>query len=91
MYPSKLSQLHAILEQLADYVIDGEEAALDAACLQLADSAEALEVNALMQGLSALKGSRADPIRIALAERRLRGVLGLPMHAGAICRPNTLN
>ncbi len=84
-----MSAPHAqVLEQLAAYVIDGEAEALEAACATLHASAMVSDVDALMQGLAALKGQRADASRLALAERRLRGALGLSMHAGAICRPS---
>ena len=82
--------LSQVLEQLAAYVIDGEAEALEAACATLQARTKASDVDTLMQGLAALKGQRADATRLALAERRLRGALGLSMHAGAICRPSRL-
>ena len=79
------------LELLAAYAIDGEDAALEAACAALKAQGAAVDVDALMQGLAGLKSQRALPARLALAERRVRGVLGLSMHAGAICRPSKLD
>jgi hypothetical protein len=75
--------LTAVLEQLADYVIDGEPAALDAACA-LAGRCD--DAAALLAALHGLRGRRGDPQRLMQAEVRLRAALQLPLRPGPPCR-----
>ena len=81
-----MGELHAVIEALARYVVDSEDDALDEACRSVQALGANCDIATLMQGLARLKSQRADPLRLALAERRLRGVLGLSMHPGPICR-----
>lgn len=76
--------LQALLEHLADYVIDDETAALDAACTMA--STMNLDVAALLAGLDALIARRADPARLQHARVRLRAALQLPLIPGPACR-----
>lgn len=76
--------LQALLEHLADYVIDDEARALDAACAMAARVS--VDVAALLAGLDALIARRADPARLQQARVRLRAALRLPLIPGPVCR-----
>ena len=76
--------LQDLLDRLADYVIDGEPAALDDALAQAGQ--EPFDIAGLLAGLDALAAQRGDASRLALARVRLRTVLQLPLTPGPVCR-----
>lgn len=79
-----MHSLQALLDRLADYVIDAELQALEDACAQAA--IEPFDLTALLAGLEALSAQRGDPARLAHARVRLRTALQLPMTPGAVCK-----
>ena len=77
-------QTQAVLDWLADYVIDDEPDALDEACAMAAN--RPVKIDALLAGLEALAAQRADPTRLRQARVALRAALQLPLIPGPVCR-----
>jgi len=76
--------LQDLLDRLADYVIDGENAALTEALVQA--EREPFDIAALLAGLEAFSAQRGDLSRLAHARVRLRTALKLPLTPGPVCR-----
>lgn len=76
--------LQDLLDRLADYVIDGEPAALTEALLQA--EREPFDIAGLLAGLDGLAAQRGDATRLAHARVRLRTALKLPLTPGPVCR-----
>ena len=76
--------LQDLLDRLADYVIDGEVAALDEVLVQAGRGP--FDLAALLAGLEALGARRGDPRRLAQARVQLRTALKLPLTPGPVCR-----
>lgn len=79
-----MNSLQDLIDRLADYVIDGEVAALDEALAQA--GREPFDIAALLAGLEALSARRGDPSRLAHARVQLRTALQLPLTPGPVCR-----
>ena len=74
----------AVLEWLADYVIDDEPDALDEACAMA--SHQAVRIDVLLAGLEAFSAQHGDPVRLRRARLALRAALQLPLTPGPVCR-----
>jgi len=79
-------QTEAVLEWLADYVIDDEHDALDEACAMAAH--QPVKIDALLAGLEAMASQHGDPARLRQARVALRAALQLPLIPGPVCRPS---
>ncbi|MES2885165.1 MAG: hypothetical protein V4709_10190 [Pseudomonadota bacterium] len=74
----------AVLEWLADYVIDDEPDALDEACAMAAN--QQVKIDVLLAGLEAFSAQHGDPARLRRARLALRAALQLPLTPGPVCR-----
>ena len=74
----------AVLEWLADYVIDDEPDALDEACAMAAN--QLVKIDVLLAGLEAFSSRHGDPARLRRARLALRAALQLPLMPGPVCR-----
>lgn len=74
----------AVLDWLADYVIDGEPDALDEACAMAAN--QPVKIDLLLAGLEAFASQHGDPARLRQARLALRAALQLPLTPGPVCR-----
>lgn len=74
----------AVLEWLADYVIDDEPDALDEACAMA--SHQPVKIDVLLAGLEAFAAQHGDPARLRRARLALRAALQLPLTPGPVCR-----
>ncbi len=76
----------AVLDWLADYVIDDEPDALDEACAMAVN--QPVRIDELLAGLEALVRQHGDPERLRRARVALRAALQLPLIPGPVCRPD---
>ena len=74
----------AVLDWLADYVIDDEPDALDEACAMAAN--QPVKIDVLLAGLEAFSSQHGDPARLRRARLALRTALQLPLTPGPVCR-----
>lgn len=74
----------AVLEWLADYVIDDEPDALDEACAMAAN--QPVKIDVLLAGLEAFSSQHGDAARLRRARLALRTALQLPLTPGPVCR-----
>ena len=74
----------AVLEWLADYVIDDEPDALDEACAMAAN--QPVKIDVLLAGLDSFSAQHGDAARLRRARLALRTALQLPLTPGAVCR-----
>ena len=83
-----MPDLPAWQQDLEDWCLDDDRDAATRWCTALPALCAHYSVADLMQRLTPLKQHRLADVRARaqLAERRLRGELGLPMQAGAACR-----